>query len=580
MRVARVLGAAGVLAALAVVAVYGAQRIPPIDIPWHLATGRLILESGAPPVTNTLSWTYPDHPLSQQYPLYQAGLWWLLQRFGWEALSAANLLLWVWAALAWLRWAGSPRELAEQPLLVLLVCVGIQRHLLVRPEVCTLLGLGVMLVFLDGYRSGSRAALVGVAATQWLMAQTHQLWVLGVAVQGLFVVHLLASRSRWATRLGLSDADRGVPVGPAVAAVAGSVALLAVSPLGIGTFLAPLAPLLTLWTQGAGASGGAQAQELALVWTDPIATLVVICGGVAAIVALARSRGRWSLLDLGVFAMGVVLVLVAIRGIPFFAVAMGGLVARTRTRVGPLVASDAQLQLASAAAAIVLSIAVIVPGLRNEPRYTSTQLGFGRTVGDWGDGLAASLQARRPGRVLNLGWVAGNPLAYGGFPVFVDPRFEAYPKPFLLRAIAAETDGAVLRGLIEEYTPDAVVAELRKPEIIERIGELTTDGWTFLHVDALFVVLARPARAAVPRSNLVDPATATTGTDSSDVSVLRAQEHLRLARLLLQLGQSEAAARHLEAARTRTDDAAVAAELVELEQQPPISPAPSRTPPG
>ena len=48
-------GAAGVFAALFVVAVYGSQRIPPIDVPWHLATGRLIVAKGIVPVTNTFS---------------------------------------------------------------------------------------------------------------------------------------------------------------------------------------------------------------------------------------------------------------------------------------------------------------------------------------------------------------------------------------------------------------------------------------------------------------------------------------------------------------------------------------------
>jgi hypothetical protein len=572
----QVLGAAGVLAALMLVAVYGAQKIPPIDVPWHLATGRRIVEEGIVPVTNTFSWTFPDHPLPQQYPLYQAFAWLLLDRFGWPALSLANQVLWLAATLVWLRWAGTFRALAMQPLLVLLVCLGVQRHLLVRPEVVTLFGLGVILLLFDRYRAGSRAApygpaggpagfrprfaLGGVVAVQWVMAQCHQLWVLGIAVQVLFLAHLVASRSTRPSWIRFEMEDRDVPIGPAVAALVGSIAVLAISPLGIGVYAAPLAPLLTLWTQGAGADGGAQAEELALVWSDPLATFVVLAGGAVAFATLVRSRGRWSVLELGVLAIGAALVVVAVRGIPFYAVAVGGLVSRTRERTGPWMPPHAAIHPVAGAATIVLALASIVPGITAEPRYTSTQLGYGRSVGDWGDGLIASLEHARPGEILNLGWVAGNPLVFGRLPVFVDPRFEAYPKPFLARAIAAARDPATLRALVAEYDPDTIVAEMRLPEVQDRVAELVREGWTLTHVDALFVVL-RPADA---KRQPMDPATVSPGTDSPEGSVLRAQEHLRLARLLLLLDRPDAALSHVAAARTRSDDAAVAWDLAQL----------------
>jgi len=558
----RWLGAAGVLAALAVVAVYGAQRIPPIDMPWHLATGRLIVEDGIVPVTNTFSWTFPDQPLPQQYPLYQAVAWMLLDRFGWSALSLANQILWVAATVAWLRWAGTFRALVLQPLLVLLVCIGVQRHLLVRPEVVTLLGLGVLLLLLDRYRAGSRWALGGAVAVQWIMAICHQLWVLGIAIQALFLVHLLLARSTWTARFGIDPDDREVPIGPAVAMLVGSIAILAITPLGIGIYTAPLAPLLTLWTQGAATTGGAQAEELALVWGDPIATFVVVAGAAAAFAALVRSRGRWSVLDLGVFAIGTVLVLVAVRGIPFYAVAVGGLCGRARARTVPWLPPQALIHPVAGAATIVLAVASMIPGLSADPRYTSVQLGYGRSVGDWGDGLLAFLSHSRPGEILNLGWVAGNPLVFGRVPVFVDPRFEAYPKPFLARAVAAASDMQTLRTLVAEYEPDTIVAEMRLPEVQDRIADLSHEGWRITHADALFVVLTRTGR-----DPQVDLAALVPDTDAPEGSVLCAQEHLRLARLLLLLDRPDAATPHIAAARARADDAAVASMIEQLESE-------------
>ncbi len=556
-------GAAGVLSALAVVAVYGAQKLPPIDVPWHLATGRLIVDEGIVPVTNTLSWTFPDHPLPQQYPLYQAAAWMLLERFGWSALSLANQLLWVAATVAWLRWAGTFKAHVMQPLLVLLVCIGVQRHMLVRPEVVTLLGLGVILLLLDRYRAGRRSALGGVVAAQWIMAVCHQLWVLGIAIQILFVVHLLLARTSWIERYGFDPDDREVPLGPVVSMFVGSIAVLAISPLGIGVYTAPLAPLLTLRTQGAATTGGAQAEELALVWSDPIATFVVVAGAAAVFAALVRSRGRWSVLDLGVFAIGLALVLVAIRGIPFYAVAVGGLCGRARARTVPWLPPHAPIHPVAGAATVVLAIASMVPGLTAEPRYTSIQLGYGRSVGDWADGLLAILSRIRPGEIMNVGWVAGNPLAFGRFPVFVDPRFEAYPKPFLARAVVAASDMQALRALAVEHEPDTIVAEMRLPEVQDRVAELTREGWTIMHADALFVVLT-PAENLTPPADL---AALTPGTDAPEGSVLRAQEHLRLARLLLLLDRPDAAAPHLTAARSRADDAAVAFQIEQLETE-------------
>ncbi|HEY5451249.1 MAG TPA: hypothetical protein VIQ54_20995, partial [Polyangia bacterium] len=47
-------------------------RVMAINLPWHLATARLAQEIGHWPVVNTFSYTFPDYPIYQQYPAFQA----------------------------------------------------------------------------------------------------------------------------------------------------------------------------------------------------------------------------------------------------------------------------------------------------------------------------------------------------------------------------------------------------------------------------------------------------------------------------------------------------------------------------
>src|SRR4029453_793166 len=62
-------------------------KINPFDVPWHLATARLAANLGRWPTHNAFSYTFPDHPVYQQYPAFQLPLYALYQAGGWAALS-------------------------------------------------------------------------------------------------------------------------------------------------------------------------------------------------------------------------------------------------------------------------------------------------------------------------------------------------------------------------------------------------------------------------------------------------------------------------------------------------------------
>lgn len=558
------LGTAAILAVLCLMFAIGVVRIAPVDVPWHLATGRYILEHGAFPVTNTFSWTFPGHPLHQQYPLFQVPLALIVDHLGWSAVTLVLALSWTAVVAVWMGWAGSWRDAVQQPLLWLLVVAGVQRHLVSRPEVLTLLGLGVILVGLDQYQRGRRWGLAAVVLAQWAMVNSHQMWPLGLAVQASFLIHLGLVRG-FGGRFGIDGQDRTLPFAPPAAALVASIAALAVSPLGLGVYLAPLTTLDTLLSQGQSA-GAAQAVELRPVWSDPLSAGIAAVLVGTALLWLVRARRRIVPFDLAVFAMGTLLILIAIRGMPFVALAAGTVASRARSRCQPLVPDGSPVRATSALVALLLAVVFGKVLLSTPPAYFKIQRGFGRSLGEWGDGVVAFLRADPPpGEMLNLGWVVGNPMIFGLYPtrsVFVDPRWEAYPRPFLLEAIAALDDGTRLAALIAKYHPGFVVAEMRLPAVQQRVAELREDGWALVYVDTEHVVLVAPGTAAY---QAVHPPLTTADIAPTDwlvdQPVLLAQQQVRVARLLVALGDPDRAQPLLDAARTLADNPSVAQDL-------------------
>lgn len=560
--VANRFAAAAVFGMLVLIGLY---RIPPVDVPWHLATGRLILATGHFPTTNTFSWTYPDFTLNQQYPLWQVPLALIVDHLGWEWVTAANCAGWTLAVLAWLGWVGV-RQPVEQPLLTWLVVMGVQRHHVARPEVFTVAGLGLLLWSLDRVRLGDRRFIALGIGTTWMMVNGHQMWTLGLALQLSFLVHLgLVRVVRWRW---VSEADRAVPFAPFLTMFVGSLLVCMVSPLGPGVFLAPFTTIGTLLSQGMGAEGGAMARELAPVWHDPLSfALVVAAAGVAAVWV---PRSKVEPFELAVLAMGAVLVAAAIRGTPFAILSFATVAMRSRARAGSWLPERSVVHVAGAVTAVVLSLQIAAQVFRTPVVFHRLQFGFGRTYGEWADDAMAFLRSDPPpGEMLNLGWVAGNPLIEGLYPirsVFVDPRWEAYPRSFLLDSIRACEDGAALDALVTQWRPGFIVAEVPDALIRERVGALVRSGqWRLVYADTLLAVLVgvRPDNVDyLVRHPAVDLATwIPADLASPDQPLLLAQQQVRTAEFLRVLGERERASEWAARARAHAEHSVIAEAL-------------------
>lgn len=559
---------AALLAVIALLVVFGLFRIDPIDVPEHLAVGRVIWEQGAPMTTNALSWTFPDAPNHQQYPLYQLILYGLESGLGFWSLSVFCCLTWTGAGLAWLQWGGGLAMAQRTSFVWLLGVLGVQRHLVARPEVFTLLGLAVLLLAFEAWRDTRRPGpLVAMVVTLWVMVNTHQMYVIGLVLVAGFLVHVAATRAlRGRGWVDESDADLPLlPLGLTLAAGLGAVAL---SPLGVRAWTAPLALLSTVQALGTGGSL-VESDELAPVWADPIAGPVAVLLGSVIVVQGVRSRGRWQVLELGVLAMGVGMVALALRGIPFFALAASAVATRWHARA-PRWSGGALVPTAMSSVTFVLAASLGLMLLIPRPHvYLQRQQGIGRSVGEWGDDVVRFLTtAPPPGEMLNIGWVAANYLNYGVYPVkrvFVDGRWEAYPMDFLVDCMQMQRSQAVLDELIEAWQPGFVVAEMRDPDQLDRLAHLAARGWSVVHVDSIAAVAVAPSPAPEVQAYVAEHGLALRAAEVPDWlpdhPILHAQQQARVAGLLERLGASAEAAPLWEAARAHRDHPAVADDL-------------------
>ena len=165
-------------------------RVMAINLPWHLATARLAQETGHWPAVNTFSYTFPEYPIFQQYPAFQATMWNILRVAGWGGLSVATAAGWMLAFLLAVRWAGTFREGARFHVLWMLGLWALQRRMVLRPDMFTMIAFGIELVALDAFARGKTRALAIVPLAHLLWVNGHQLWPLSLVVQGMFFADL------------------------------------------------------------------------------------------------------------------------------------------------------------------------------------------------------------------------------------------------------------------------------------------------------------------------------------------------------------------------------------------------------
>lgn len=479
-----------------------AVRINTTDTPWHLATARLMVQEGRLPTTNTFSYTHPDYTLYQQYPVYQLLLYTVYSVGGFAGLSVLLTAAWVTIFVLWIRWGGSWNQAALLHLAWMFGLLGLQQRMILRPDVLTILFFVLMLHVFDVYRRGKRSCAVLFVLIQWLMVNSHQLFTVGLATQAIFLIHLLMVRILGG-KLGVSDEDRDVPIRPMVAALVSSVAACFATPLG--TKILDVAR----HTAGSLSAHREHVQEFQYVYQSPWALGLAVIAFVLGLSGFLLVRRQWRPFEAGLWVMGATMTILVLRGIVFFVPLSVALFSRSLCRSRwaidetPVQTDESSEPQGLWLRVLMLGVTLGFAGLIVKTRWISpprmlggTQPGLGKSIGDWPDDAVEFLKDHAPpGRMLNLGWYAGNNLIWDLYPerkVFVDPRFETYPRPFLLKCIEAESDDKVLADLIDDYEPLWLVGELRLKRVRRRLRRLLDDGeWSLVFFDTVFAVLVR-----------------------------------------------------------------------------------------
>jgi hypothetical protein len=549
----RVAKSDAVAAALVLVslAAFALIRVQFVDVPWHLATDRLARALGHWPTRNTFSYTFPDHPIYQQYPVFQAVLGAVYRATGWEGLSVLGAAGWAAVFLLFVRWAGGLRLSVALHLPWMLALWALERRMILRPDLFTMLALGAVLCALDVYRRGRRSAMALVPLVHLAWVNSHQLFPVSLAVQGLFIAHL--GLARWSASraiagqgtFGIDATDAAAPVWPAAAALVASGALCFATPLGAGVLA------VTAQTTESLTRMRDQVGEFARIWQMPLELALALATGIPAAIVMWLGRRRWSPFDAGVWVMSLALVLLAVRGLMFFGVVSVAVLQRAVARGGATAPASIRpavvrvLRWFGVGATALLAATVIFHRWVKPPlALGGTQPGLGRTYGGWAD--AANAFVRRsppPGHMMNMAWTSGNTLIWDvpEVPVFVDPRFESYPHDFLREAADAYLDDAKLAVLVERWNVSWIYAEHFRPSIRQRALALLNKGWEPVYVDSDHLILVRPTpeTAAYRAAHRVDLARATPDDllpANGALASLRAQQRARFAALLRDAG--------------------------------------------
>jgi hypothetical protein len=553
-------------------------RLDPTDTPWHLATARFAFQSGRWPVINTFSYTYPNYPLFQQYPLYQSLLYLIYLIGGWEGLSVFNCIMWVTVFALFILWAKSGfrwSQACSLSLLWLLALLGLQRRMILRPDILTFFLL-ILLLYLIYLYSRGRIWTAGLfVVMQFLLVNSHQLFLLGLLIQGSFLVHLLIVRL-WGGKAGISSADKNVPLLPVVLALFGSIIVCFMSPLGTDIVRVPFKTAASLYNYKK------EVPEFAPFYTSHYDLLLIVLLTVIVWASFYARRRDWRPFEILLWAISAAMVLSATRGSAFYALICAGLSAGNFLRDGNSYKSGTQVisperasQLfRSYCALITIGICLlIVYGRWFSPAKTLTnvQSGIGLASGRYPLQAVEFLKTNPPpGKMMNLSWYSGNALIWGLYPqyqVFVDPRFETYPRNFLIQAIEAPSNNIVLQQLLGEYGCNWVVGEVRDPNVRKSVAGLLKDhSWRLVYADTIFLILIKnvPENKDYLMRHLLEPA------DILPVDFVRSEpdilalQQLNMARLYIELDLLAKARQMVDAARSAASHYSVVADELKM----------------
>lgn len=466
------------------------RRLADPDLPWHLATGRLIVSARALPAGDVFSYTFPGKRVPEEYTadvvLY------VVHRL----LPSAGLPLLVGLALA-LTFVLMQARVARRPvafdwLVLCFALLALVPWVLVRPATLGWPLLAAELLLIERHRrGGGERELWALVPLQVLWANVHGFAILGAGIVGAYAAYAACCRLARSRAGALLPAAHGRRAGLVAAVAAAAVAATCVSGFGPGIFTAPLrvsahANYILEWMPS----------SFSLLFYQ-VPGLLLLMFAVPAALALGSDEDGGHVPDLftvGLAVGSLALTLLRVRLAPVFVIAAAPLVAR---RLREVLAPWRSLPWLAALAGLMAPVGV--------EAHASAPLGTGFDD-RWMPVSACDFVARAA--PVGPVW---NDLALGGYliwrfgperKVFIDGRTAyLYPQDFLEETLRAQLDPAAFKRLDERWGFEWALVDARPGE---RFAEtLAKDArWAMLYADDRAAVYVRAAgpNAALARS--------------------------------------------------------------------------------
>ncbi len=497
------LGAA--LGALA--AAFSFQRIRSFDYWWHLRTGELIAAEGAVPRVDPFSFSVEGARWIDVHWLHQLALHAQYELGGHGAVVFGEFALVAIAlgclALAIRRW--------DRPGVVVfalaLGLVTLSDRIMPRPELPTFALLAAELALLERFRRKPDAAVYGVVGLQWVWANLHGLFAVGLGVVAMAFV----GEALDAVRAGRLAAAR--PRLARLAAVgAGSSAVTLLNPNGLDAALYPIQQLFMIGSPEMRATVGLSSVELGTLlgnWRLLDRSVLGAFGALAllSLLALGLNWRRARAFDVLLLAVFGALGGLALRNIALFGVAAPLVLARNaaewldpRRGLAPRLAGPA----AASLVCLVLGLALAV-GSGRWALWTASvrEPGFGIMGRLYPVGATEWIARELPPGPIYHHMADGGYLIWRLYPtyrVLADGRLEVYGDRM---AALSGTSPAAFRKLDGEYAFGIALLSYNHFDFGDLLAMLhASRAWRLAYVDDTAVVFVRRRPGAGPQPDL------------------------------------------------------------------------------
>ncbi len=484
-----------VAALLALSALLGFQKIRDFDYWWHARTGALIADTGSVPKQDVFTYSVPGNRWIDVHWLFQLGLHGLQEIGGHNAVIVAKVASVCGLALLLLA-VGWRRESAFVSCLAIgLAFLVAGDRFMARPELPSFLLLAATLLLVDRHERRGGRAIYAAVLLQWLWANVHGLFALGIVV---LAIALAAELLRPLVAPGARvRRDRLLPLAITIAL---SVLVTLVNPNGIDGLLYPLEQLRMVGPEEARGVFGSVIAELLPPFGHqlPMNEFARMLFGSLAAISLLAMAANWrhvSAFDPLVWVAFGWLALGSHRNVALFALVAAAVTARNasailaRRPLRPAAATAASVAVAAALAVVAIDVA-------RDQFFTrigsSRETGFGTFDFYYPVGAVDWIERERPPGLIAHHMADGGYLIdrlWPSYRALSDGRLEIFgPETFARLQL---TDAASFRRLDDEFEFGSVVVHYSLTDARDLLWWLhMNSNWRLVHVDdtaALFV---------------------------------------------------------------------------------------------